>query len=159
MSVINDPEKMKKIGRKMSLYMGITMSFSLTVIGLYQADDLTLGNVIFNSVISFSIMRIINLFFDSGAVAIGFLKERSIEPDSLKGRVFMALIISLINSPAMTFVMVTIGYLKSRNTEAEFPYLPILFRSMAISTVCAFILCLIFTPIFGKILVRKKEDE
>lgn len=106
MSMNNQPEQMKKNARKLSLLMGIMISLSLTIIGLCQAHSLTPGNIVFNFVISFSIMSIIGYFFNTGAISMKILNEHDIDPRSIKGRLLMALIIALINSPAMTFIMV-----------------------------------------------------
>ena len=159
MSMNNQPEQMKKNARKLSLLMGIMISLSLTIIGLYQAHSLTPGNIVFNFVISFSIMSIIGYFFNTGAISMKILNEHGIDPRSIKGRLLMALIIALINSPAMTFIMVTIAYFRLKSTGTDAPYLPMLLRSMAASTVCAFILCLIFTPLFEKLFMGKKEEN
>lgn len=158
MNIKDDVQKKDKSPGMMSLYMSIMMSFSLTMIGLLQAGDFSLGNAVLNFVISFMIMRIISCFFDAGKVSMDLLSKHSIDPHSAKGRILMALIIDLINSPIMTFVMVTIAYIRAKNSGIQMPYLPILLRSMAISTVCSFFLCLIFTPLFEKILNRKKEE-
>ena len=159
MSMNNQPEQMKKNARKLSLLMGIMISLSLTIIGLCQAHSLTPGNIVFNFVISFSIMNIIGYFFNTGAISMKILNEHGIDPRSIKGRLLMALIIALINSPAMTFIMVTIAYFRLKSTGTDAPYLPMLLRSMAVSTVCAFILCLIFTPLFEKLFMGKKEEN
>ena len=159
MDSVNNAEAMRNYGKKMSLCMGIMMSLCLSAIGLLSANAFTPYAFLLNFAISFVIVSIVSRFFDAGMISMKVLRKKGIDPKSFKGRVLQALISDLIYSPIMTFVMVTIAYAMAARNGIKIPYILMLLKGMAVSFVAAFFLCLIFTPIFEKILMKKAMSE
>ena len=160
MNTAYNAEAMKEYAKKMSLCMGIMMSLSLTAIGLISANAFTPVSFLFNFGVSFGIMSIVGRFFDAGMISMNILQKNGIDRGSLKGRLIQSLIIDLVYSPIMTFVMITLSYLIGKSQSVKLPpYIPMLIRGLLVSFVAAFFLCLIFTPIFEKILMKKAVDE
>ena len=159
MGIEKSAEAMKEYGRKLSLCMGIMMSFCLSAIGLFSANAFTPLSLLLNFAISFTVISIVSRFFNAERIAVGVLERNSIDPGSIKGRMIQALIVDLIYSPIMTFAMVTIAYVSASKNGNDMPYIPMLLKGLAVSFVAAFFLCLIFVPIFEKILNRKAVEE
>ena len=159
MDIENSQNNMQVFAKQMSICMGIMMSSSLTFIGLLGAGNLSFPSFILNFVISFTVISVVGRFFDAGKISLDILQKHDIDPHSMKGRIMQALITDLIYSPIMTFIMTLIGYFMATRQGVQISYFPMFFKALITSVIAAFFLCLIFTPIFEKLIMKRIEKQ
>lgn len=153
---------MKKVGIKMSLYMGLAMSFCLSLTGLLSAGKFTVPAFIINFLVSFVISMVIGLIVPMKPLTDRLC--RGMAP-GFGRRCLEALISNTIYTPIMTFVMVTIAYKQATAHGAKIPYPAMLIKALVISYVVGFILIFIIQPLFMKLAMKgadipgRGEDE
>ena len=145
---------MKKIGLKMSLLMGLAMSFVLSRIGLLSSGKFTVTDFLKSFVISFVISLIIGLLIPMKKISDWLLNRFNAKPGTMKARIIEALVSDVLYSPLMTFIMVYMAYRRATAHGARIPFGPMLLKSEIISFIAAFILSFVLTPIFLKILMK-----
>ncbi|MBQ1477141.1 MAG: hypothetical protein IIZ33_03240, partial [Erysipelotrichaceae bacterium] len=138
----------QKAGLKMSLLMGLMMSFSLSLIGLLSAGRFTLSGFFTNFLISFLISFLLGMILPVRKIAMK--TSAPFPPGSLKARAVEALISDLLYTPLMTFVMVYISYRQAVSHGAQIPFGPMLLKSELISIFFAFFLIFFLSPVLMK---------
>ncbi|MCR5623968.1 MAG: hypothetical protein K6G11_01855 [Lachnospiraceae bacterium] len=147
---------MKMIGRKMSLLMGVTLSFFLSLIGLLSSGKFN----VMSWIISFMVSTIISLI-------IGFLVPMKKINDSveekhgkgLKSKLIEALFSDLIYTPFITTAMIFMAYMQAKAHHGNMPFLPVWIKSLIISMVAGYILIMIFMPIFMKLVMKGQPPK
>ena len=139
----------------MSLLMGLSMSFILTIVGMLTAGQFTVPGFLKSFLISFVVSMIIGLIIPIRKVSNGVLKKLDARPGTLKARILEALVSDVLYSPLMTLVMVYLAYREATSHGARIPFGPMLLKSEIISFIVAFILSFILTPVFMKTVVKK----
>ena len=146
---------MKKIGMQMSILMSVTLSLLLSLLGNALSGHFTVPG--------FLLSLVVGLFF---SLAIGFLlpmqkvgsaacKKANIEFASMKGRLFTSLISDLIYSPIITLSNVVLGYRSAVAHGQNPPFVPMLLKSLIISLIVGYVLVLILTPLFLRLVMKK----
>ena len=180
-------QKMKKVGRLMSIYMGITLSFFLSLNGnLTSKGGFMPVLFVITFVVSLMISLIIGFIVPMGKISRG-IHEKIHGP---AGAFVDALISDLIYTPIITLAMVTLvrkvvpalvsmGAMRSalaggaaeaaaQQAGAEaaaaaassFPPFPVMFLgSFAICMTVGFVLIMIFTPIYMKVAMKQNGIE
>ncbi len=139
----------------MSLLMGLSMSFILTIVGLLTAGQFTVPGFLKSFLISFVVSMIIGLIIPMRKVSNKVLKKLDARPGTLKARILEALVSDVLYSPLMTLVMVYLAYREATSHGARIPFGPMLLKSEIISFIVAFILSFILTPVFMKTVMKK----
>lgn len=146
---------MKKVGREMSLLMGLSMSCILTMVGMLTAKRFTVPGFIKSFLISFVISMIIGIIIPMKKVSDGVLRKCDAKPGTMKARILEALVSDILYSPLMTLVMVYMAYREATSHGARIPFGPMLLKSEIISFITAFILSFILTPVFMKTVMKR----
>ena len=144
-------KKMKTVGILMSVFMGITLSFCLSLLGNLLAEG-GFKPIVF--IISFIVSTLISL-------VIGFIVPmrkistaitKNMKPRSIGAKFVEALVSDIIYTPIITLAMIALVRFmanKMSGGHAELPPFAVMFlSSLAISLVVAFIIILIVTPLF-----------
>ena len=139
---------MKLAERKMSLLMGLTMSFALSLTGLVSAGQFTVRAFLINFAISFVISMVIGLLVPMGRVNASLCGRLGLRQGGIHARLFESLISDLIYTPVITFCMVTLAYRQAVSHGAPLRYGPMLGRSMVISLVAGYVIIFLVTPLF-----------
>ena len=139
---------------KMSLLMGVTLSFFLSLAGLLSARQFTLPAFVSNYVISFVISMIIGFFVPMKKVTDSLGKKFNIPPRTMKARLFDSLISDIIYTPIITVCMVTMAYHQAVKHGARLFYPAMLGKSLIISMIVGYLLIFIFMPLFVKIVYK-----
>ncbi len=153
-----DKKVMRKVGMTMSIFMGVTMSFFLSLVGNLTSGHFTVPSWIIGFLVSTVISLIIGFVVPMklvGDKAVGALKLRTF---SFPARLVESFISDLIYTPLMTFCMVFMAYKQAiaHGAPAESLNLGKMFLgSCCICFVVAFVIILIVTPIFMKITFKK----
>lgn len=149
---------MKKIGQRMSLLMGLSMSCVLTLVGLLSAGKFTVQGFLSGFAVSFVVSMIIGLIIPMKKVSDAVTGRCNRKPGTLKARLLEALVSDVLYSPLMTFIMVYIAWRQATAHGARIPLGPMLLKSEIISFIAAFILSFVLTPVFMNILMRKNRS-
>ncbi|MBQ1521907.1 MAG: hypothetical protein IIZ74_04020 [Erysipelotrichaceae bacterium] len=146
---------MKKVGHEMSLLMGLSMSFILTIVGMLTAKRFTIPGFLKSFLISFVISVIIGLIIPMKKVSDVVQRKFEAKPGTLKARILDALVSDVLYSPLMTLIMVYLAYREATSHGARIPFGSMLLKSEIISFITAFILSFILTPVFMKIVMKR----
>ena len=151
-------EMMRKVGRDMSIRMGISMSFCLSLVGTLTSGHFTPVGFIVSLVISSIISLIIGFVIPMGKVTGAALQKMKLERGSIGGRFVETFISDLIYTPIMTFVMVFLAYkmaMKNSGGEAGLNFGAMFLSSLLICFVAGFVLIFIVQPLFMKQVMKK----
>ena len=146
---------MKKIGMKMSLYMALTLSFCLSLVGNLSSGHFSVPGFLISFVVSFVISLVIGFFIPMKPLTDKLGGKLGLEDCSMKKRLFDSLISDLIYTPVMTFIMVTMAYKQATAHGQKIPYGAMLGKSMVSSLIVGDIIILIVTPIFLGIVMKQ----
>lgn len=146
---------MKKIGREMSILMGITLSFFLSLTGILSSGYFTVPGFLISFVVSLVISLIIGFFIPMKKVTDSLGRKLGLAPRKFSTHCFEALISDLIYTPIITLIMVFLAYRQAIRQGAQIPFWPMLGKSMLISMIVGYILIFIFMPLFLKIVMKR----
>lgn len=160
-----DEKKVKKIGLKMSLYMGLTLSLFLTVTGVCVGmlkqvlagnvpPQAMIGSLVSGYIISFVISMVLGALIPMGKITRNATKN--MEP-GLKKRCMETLISDLIYTPIISVAMVAFAYMSNqRKGIAGPPYIAMLIPSLIACFIVGYVLIFIFQPMFMKKIMEKE---
>ena len=155
---MNEKEKMmKKAGRKISLCMGITLSFFLSLTGILSAGRFTVQGWTVSFVASTIISLIIGFLVPIKKVTDAACSKLNLQPGKLSTRCFESLLSDLIFTPIITFCMVFLAYSKAVSMGARLHFPSMFLSSLAICMVVGFILIFIFTPLYVRLVIGNPE--
>ena len=143
--------EMKKAGQKMSLMMGLSMSFILSMTGLLSSGQFTLRSFLMNFILSFAVSMILGIFIPMRKISDSLVGRFGLQRGTLKTRLFETLVSDLMYTPVMTFVMVFLAWSNATSHGAKIPFLPMILRSEIVSLIVAYFLIFLLTPVFMKI--------
>lgn len=147
-------KKMKKIGIQMSLLMGVTLSFFLSLTGVLSSGQFTIPGFLINFLISFVISLIIGFLVPMKKVNDSLDAKLGLQPYTLKTRLFESLISDLIYTPLITLCMITLAHHNAAAHGAQIPYVPMLLRGLLLSLAVGYVLIFIFMPLFMKLVLK-----
>ena len=145
---------MKKVGRKISIIMGLTMSFCMSLIGNLTSGHFSVPGFLISFVISAAICLAIGFFVPVGQIAHNTCEKRGLERGSLSARCLESLITDVFFSPIMTVAMTSYAYMMSKKHDYDMKFLPAFISSLCIGLVVCFILAFIFAPIYLRIAMK-----
>ena len=146
---------MKKIGMLMSLLMGVTLSFFLSLTGQLSSGHFEIPGFLLSFAVSFIVSLVIGFLVPMKRVNDSLDKKLGLKPRSLGTRCFGALISDLIYTPIITFIMVFMNYKIAVSHGAPLVFGPMLLKSMIVSLIVGYVLIFIFMPLFMGILMKK----
>lgn len=158
---------MKKIGILMAVFMGIIMSFSLSLVGTLLSGHFEIPAWLISFGISLVISLAIGFIVPMKKIGDAVCAKCKVAPNSMEGNKISGLISDLIYTPLITVVMVVVMVTNARkHIPAEVLELgqgPSVGKELLISLpVCfivGYILILIFQPLLLKTLVRKYAGQ
>lgn len=147
-------ETMKKVGRKMSLYMGVTMSFILSLVGNLSSGHFTLPGFLISFVVSTIAALIIGFIVPIGKITGNALRNARLEPNSTGGKLLSALISDLIYTPILTLLMVFLAYRQATAQGAQLNFLNMFLPSLLLSLVVGYFCIFFIEPVFMKLAMK-----
>ncbi len=148
-----DSKEMKNVGITMSAFMGIAMSFFLSLTGTITSGHFTVPSWLISFVISGVISMIIGIIVPMKKINDKLVGAFKLPPFSFAGRCLESFVSDLIYTPVMTFCMVFFAYKSAiaHGAPAESLDLGRMFlSSFFICFVVGFVLIIILMPIFLK---------
>lgn len=157
-------KQIKKIGIRMMLLMGSTLSFFLSLTGLLTSGHFSWKGLLFNWLISFIISCIIGRVYPMQKISIFLDKKLDLKRGKLSTHLVESFLSDCAYTPVITFVMVFIAWKQATMHGAELPFWPMFGGSLLISLIAGYILIVIFIPIFVRItgaykLGKPEENE
>ena len=146
-------EMMKKVERRMNIYMAVTLSFFLSLIGTLSSGKFTIPSFLISFVISTIISFILGMF-----IPMRKIEEKACEKLKIKSKplslLFNSLISDCIYTPIMTLAMVSFAHRMATKQGANIPFLPMFLKSFVISMIAGYVIICIVTPIFLLLAMR-----
>lgn len=148
---------MKSVGIKMSLLMGVTLSFCLSLVGNLSSGHFTVPGFLISFVVSLAISLVIGFLVPMGKVTASLDARLGLKPGKLSTRLFDALISDLIYTPVITLVMVTMAWRQATAHGAQIPYAPMLLKSLGLTMVVGYVLIFFLTPFYLKLVLKGQK--
>ncbi len=152
-------EKMKTVGRKMGIAMGITMSFFLSLIGITSAGKFTVPGFLISFLVSSALAVVIGLFLPIGKITGAVLKSAGLERNSTAGHLLSALISDCIYTPIMTLVMVFLAWRSATAQGAQIPFGAMFLKSFGIAMIAGFVLSYFFEPFYMNLFMKDAQGQ
>ncbi len=154
--------KMKVVGRKMAIRMGILMSFALSLVGTLTSGHFTPVGFLLSFIVSSIISLIIGFLVPVGKITNDFCVKRNLIRGTFAERCVSSLISDLIYTPIITLAMVFLAYtiaMKMSGGAAGLVFLPMFLKSLIICFVVAFILIFVVQPILMRQIMKEVGGE
>lgn len=152
-------QKMKKVGSQMSLLMGVTLSFCLSLtgnlMGAKQSGGFSVPGFLISFVVSTIISLIIGFFVPMKKVNDSVCGSLNLKPGQMGTRLMESLISDIIYTPVMTLIMVFLAYKQATSHGAQIPFLPMFLSSLVVCLIVGYILIFIFMPLYMKLVMKK----
>lgn len=145
-------EKMKKVEMYMSLFMGVTLSFCLSLIGNLSSGHFTVPGFLLSFLASTVISLIIGFIVPLRKITLGATKN--LQPGSIMAKLTETALSDLIYTPVITLSMVFMAWKSATSHGAKMPFLPMFVKSLVISLFAAFAIIFIVTPLFMKLSMK-----
>lgn len=155
-------DKKRMIGVGMSIRMGITLSFFMSLTGTLSSGHFTAVGFIMSFIISTVISLLIGFLIPVGPIAQSVSRALKLKDGSIPARLVETFIYDLIYTPIMTFLMVFMAYqmiLKQSGGMVPLRLGGMYFRALVLCFIIGFILIYIIQPIFLKSLIKKYEND
>lgn len=153
-----DPKKMRKVGMFVSICMGVTMSFFLSLIGTALSGHFSIAGWLIGFLISTAVSLLIGFIVPMKKVTEGASRALKLKPHSLIARCVESLVSDLIYTPIMTLVMVFYSYRNaiSHGAPAEsLNFGKMILGSIWMCLAAGFLLVFILMPLFVKMAMKK----
>ena len=151
-------EKMRIVGRKMAIWMGLIMSFGLSLVGTLTSGHFTPIGWAVSFVASLIISLLIGFIIPMGKVTSDFTRKRNMEPGKLGTRIVESLLSDLIYTPIITLCMVALAYfmaMKQSGGQAQLNFIMMFLPSLAICFAVGFVLIFLIQPPLLKMILKK----
>ncbi len=151
-------EKMKKIGREMAVWMGLLMSFCLSLTGTLTSGHFTPVGFLLSFAVSLVVSLIIGFLVPMGRITGALAKGGKLLPGRPLTRVVESLISDVIYTPLITLVMVFLAYnmaMKMSGGQAQISFWGMFLPSLGICFAVGFVLIFIFQPLLLKAVMKK----
>ena len=150
---------MKRMGRKVSLFMGVTLSFFLSLVGNLSSGHFAVPLWLLSFAVSTAVSLLIGFFVPTKLITDGACKKLGLAEGKFGTRCVESLISDLIYTPIITLIMVGIAYaiankMATQHGAPPLPFLPMFLHSLILSLIVGFVLIFIFTPIYVKLIVK-----
>ncbi len=157
--------QMKKIGLKMNILMGVSLSFALSLSGLLLSGHFALIPWLISFERSTLLSFVIGFLIPIRKICSICCKKLSLEDRSIKALALDALISDIFYTPLITLMMVAFAYLGAKKEQAgasgapQLSFLPMFFHSLVVSMIIGYVLIFILQPLFLRLLTRNLPKE
>lgn len=147
-------QMMKKIGRRMSILMGVSLSFCLSLLGNLTSGHFTLPGFLISFAVSTLISLIIGFLVPMKKVGDGLANALHLKPRSLPAHCAESFVSDLIYTPVITLAMVALAWKMATSHGAQMPFFPMFLHSLVLSMIVGYVLIFILMPVFFKLTTR-----
>ena len=150
---------MKKIGLFMNLCMSITLSLALTLFGQLMSGHISVIGFLISLVLSLAVSFLIGIVIPMPKLRTALCRKCGIDTFSKKGNALSALLSDVIYTPAITLCNIILAHSNAVQHGASVPFLRMFIPSLLMSLAAAYVLILMLTPLFLKIILKKAGVE
>ena len=150
------------VGIKMTIFMGIIMSFVLSLIGTFMGGHFSIKSWLISFGISLMISWAIGFIVPLKKISDSACKGCKIDPESFKGNLISGLISDLIYTPIITIVMVVVmlGNARKHAPAGKVPTVgKALPGSLLVCFLVGFVVIIIIQPLLIKLFTRKIKNQ
>lgn len=145
---------MKKIGLQMSILMGVTLSFCLSLTGNLISGHFTLPGFLISFVVSLIVSLIIGFFIPMPKLEAEVCEKLNIEQRSMKGNAVTALLSDLIYTTLITLSATALAYPKMVKAGGSVSFGGMFLSSLLVSLVIGYVLIFLLKPLFLKLVMK-----
>ena len=150
---------MKNAGIKMSLLMGVTLSFFLSLTGTLSSGKFVLPSFLTTFAASFVISLIIGLIVPMRKVESGAVRACGLKEHTLPARLVSSLVSDLIYTPVITLAMILLVRKMASAHGEKLPPFGVMFgSSLILSLLVAYVIIFIVTPIYVKVCFKNSGN-
>ena len=147
-------DRMRSAGRRMNLYMGVTMSFILSLVGNLSSGHFTISGFLMSFVISTIVALCIGSLIPIRKITVAAQKQLNLEPDSIASKLLDALISDLIYTPVLTLLMVYLAYRQAAAHGAPVTFMGMFLPSLLLSLVVGYFCIFFIEPVYLKLVMK-----
>lgn len=147
---------MKKVGMQMSILMGVTLSFCLSLFGTLHSGHFTVPGFLISFVVSTIISLIIGFLVPIPKLEAAVCQKAKVEQRSLKGNALTAVISDLLYTVIITLAAVFLAYQNLSKAGGELPpFIMMYISSLIPSLLVGYALIFVLKPLFLKLVLKK----
>ena len=150
---------MKKIGMQMSILMGITLSFFLSLSGNLLSGHFTVIGFLISFAISTVISLVIGFTVPIRKISQQLCRKLNLKPHSLSELSIESLVSDVAYTPIITLCMVFLAYRTAVRHGASISFSGMYVPSLVISMILGYVLIFIFQPLYLKILFKANHID
>ena len=152
-------ELMRNVRKTMSIYMGVTVSFVLSLVGNLSSGHFTLPGFLMSFVVSTILALLIGRFVPMGKITSNVMRSKHLEPGKPRTKAITSCISDLIYTPVITLAMVFLAYRNAVRQGAPVKFLGMFLPSLLLSLVVGFVLIYVLESIFMNIAMKKAKGQ
>lgn len=145
---------MKKIGLQMSVLMGVSLSFCLSLSGNALSGHFTMQGFAISFAASTALSLLIGFAVPVKPLSDKICDALSLRPRTLPRSVAESLVSDCVYTPLITLLMVFLAWKSASAHGAHIPFAPMFLHSLATSMIIGFVLILILMPVFLRLVFR-----
>lgn len=145
---------MKKIGLQMNLCMSITLSIALTLLGQLLSGHFSVTGTLISLVLSLAASFLIGIVIPMPKLRTAACRKCGVDTFSPKGNALSAAISDVIYTPVITLCNIILAHSNAVQHGASVPFLRMFIPSLLLSLAAAYVLILLLTPLFLKIILK-----
>lgn len=156
MGEANKSEIIKRVERRMGILMGVSLSLCLSLFGCWFSGHFSVGAFVISFFISTVISLLIGFLIPTHKIGIAASRKLRVQERTMKERVITSLVSDLIYTPLISLVMTAHAYNNALEHGASISFGGMFLTSLLPSLLIGFVLILVLTPLFLKLLLKKE---
>lgn len=149
----------ESIGIIVGVLMGLAVSLVLSIVGPVISGHFKIVSVLVSFLCSSIISVVIGLFIPIRRMSVWSCSKIGISPDKLPGMIISALIGDICFTPLISFLMVYMNYKRAKSMDPSVVLGRMYCGNLIVSFVVAFLIILIFTPLFIRLAIGIVKPE
>ncbi len=151
-----NPAAMKSAGRKISLMVGIILSFFQSLIGQLRSGHFALPAWLLSLAVSIVVSFLISYVVPIRKIFQNVCTSWKCKPGTLKARLLETLVSDLVFTPLLTLVNVFIAWRGAVSQGARIPFLPMYLSSLWVSLLVGYVLAFFCQPLCMKLVLKNR---
>ncbi len=151
--------EMRRAGQKMNLYMGVTLSFILSLVGMLASGHFTFPGWLLSFACSTVIALIIGVVAPMGKISRSITEHYHLDPQSVPAKLLTALVSDLIYTPLITLAMVYLAYRQASAQGVPVRFWSMFLPSLLLSLVVAYFCIYFIEPVYLKKVMRDRNRK
>lgn len=148
---------MDKVGKQMSIYMGVTLSLCLSLVGTLTSGHFTVPALLTGFVVGMVISIALGFVIPVKKLTDAVCEELEVEENTGAGRCISALVSDVLYTPVITLAMVILAYVNTVSHGGSMPFVPALVKSFVVCFAAGYVIIFFAEPLFLRLAIRNKK--